>query len=237
VEPKKPEHLAAFATAFLERLQDHPEAEQFVLGGYFALKHYLDYRETGDVDAWWRSREDPRALAAARDAFSQTASEFSYSVRERGWGETVSLEAVDDKGSQVFSFQVAVRSVQIEDPIASPWGRFPIETLDDNIASKMQALVARGAPRDFVDIKAVADAGLISVGRCWELWAAKDPGIEVDDARLRVRSHLERIEARMPIDRVPAERRVEARGLRVWFRDEFTADPGKGRRESETDLP
>ena len=235
--PKKPKRLGAFAAAFLERLQDQPEAEQFVLGGYFALKHYLDYRETGDVDAWWRSREDPRALAAARDAFGQTTSEFGYSVRERGWGETVSLEAIDDKGSQVFSFQVAVRSVQIEDPIASPWGRFPIETLDDNIASKMQALVARGAPRDFVDIKAVVDAGLISAARCWELWVAKDPGIEVDDARLRVRSHLERIEARMPIDRVPAERRADARGLRAWFRDEFTADPGKDRRESEKGSP
>jgi len=65
----------------------------------------------------------------------------------------------------------------------------------------------------------------------------EEPGIEVDDARLRVRSHLERIEARMPIDRVPAERRLEARGLRAWFRDEFTADPGEGRRESETDSP
>ena len=231
--PTKPEHLAAFAAAFLERLQNRPEAEQFILGGYFALKHYLDYRETRDVDAWWRSREDPRALAAAREAFSRTASDFGYAVRERGWGETVSLEAIDKKGSQVFSFQVAVRSIQIEDPIASPWGRFPIETLDDNIASKMQALVARGAPRDFVDIKKVVGAGLVSTARCWELWAAKDPGIEVDDARLRVRAHLERIEARMPIDGVPLERRADAMELRAWFRDEFTTGPGEARPEGE----
>jgi Nucleotidyl transferase AbiEii toxin, Type IV TA system len=159
VEPKKPQHLAPFAAAFLQRLQDRPEAEQFVLGGYFALKHYLDYRETGDVDAWWRSREDPRALAAAREIFRETAADFGYSVRERAWGETVSIEALDDEGHKMFSFQIAVRSIQIDEPIASPWGRLPIETLDDNVASKMQALVARGAPRDFVDIYRTASHG------------------------------------------------------------------------------
>ncbi len=49
MEPRKPEHPDPFAAAFLERLQNRPEAEQFVLGGYFALKHY---RQTGDVVAW-----------------------------------------------------------------------------------------------------------------------------------------------------------------------------------------
>ncbi len=167
MEPRKPEHPDPFAAAFLERLQNRPEAEQFVLGGYFALKHYLDYRQTGDVDAWWLSREDPRALAAAREAFVQTAAEFGYSVRERSWGETISLEAVDG-ANKTFSFQVSVRSVEIEPPVPSPWGRFPIETLDDNVASKMVALVARGAPRDFVDVKAIVDAGLVTAERCWE---------------------------------------------------------------------
>jgi len=237
VEPKKPEHLAAFPAAFLERLQDSPEAAQFVLGGYFALKHYLDYRETGDVDAWWRSREDPRALEAAREAFRQTADDFGYSVRERSWGETVSLEALDDTGNHLFSFQVAVRSIQVENPIASPWGSIAIETFADNIASKMQALVARGAPRDFVDIKKVVDASLVSITRCWELWAAKDPGITFSDARFRVRAHLESIEARMPIERLPAERRLAASELRAWFRDEFTTRPGEGGRELEEGLP
>ncbi len=223
MEPRKPEHPDPFAAAFLERLQNRPEAEQFVLGGYFALKHYLDYRQTGDVDAWWLSREDPRALAAAREAFTQTAVAFGFSVRERAWGETISLEAFDG-ANKAFSFQVAVRSVEIEHPLPSPWGRFPIETLDDNVASKMVALVARGAPRDFVDIKQVVDAGLLTVERCWELWAAKDPGIDVDDARVRVKIHLAGIEARRPIDRIPVEHRAAAAQLRAWYRDEFAAD-------------
>ncbi len=230
MEPRKPEHPDPFAAAFLGRLQDLPEAEQFVLGGYFALKHYLDYRPTGDVDAWWRSREDSRALAAARDAFAHTAEEFGYTVRERAWGETISLEAYDGS-SKAFSFQVSVRSVEIDQPIASPWGRFPIETLDDNVASKMLALVARGAPRDFVDVKQIVDVGLVSVARCWQLWTAKGPGIELEDARARVRINLERIEARMPLERLPAERRNAAAELRAWYRDEFAGPRAAGHGE------
>jgi hypothetical protein len=236
VQPRKPDHPDPFAAAFLSRLQDHPEVEQFVLGGYFALKHYLDYRQTGDVGAWWRSRQDPHTLAVARGAFAETAVEFGYSVRERAWGETISLEALDG-GNKAFSFQVSIRSVEIDEPIASPWGRIPIETLDDNVASKMMALVARGAPRDLVDIKQVIDADLLSAARCWELWAAKDPGIELDDARIRVRTHLERIEARMPIDRLPVERRAAAAELRAWYRDAFTDTRGgaMGRGEERRD--
>ena len=196
-----------------------------MLGGYFALKHYLDYRETGDIDAWWRSREDPRALGAAREAFKETAAEFGYTVRERTWGETISLEAFDGT-NKAFSFQVSVRSVEIAPPLASPWGHFPIETLDDNVASKMTALVARGAPRDFVDIKQMVDAGLVTVDRCWELWNAKRPGIEIEDACLRVKMHLATIEARRPIERIPADERPAAERLRAWYRDVFTADSG-----------
>jgi hypothetical protein len=133
-------------------MQDRPEAEQFVLGGCFALKHYLDYRHSGDVDAWWRSCRHAQALAVAREAFARTAAEFGYSVHERAWGETILLE--------------------------------------------MMALVARGAPCDFADIKQVVDAGLISQARCWELWVTMKAAIEPEDARDRVQTHLARINAR-----------------------------------------
>lgn len=234
VDPRRPEHPDPFATAFLDRLKDRPEAEQFVLGGYFALKHYLDYRDTGDVDAWWRTRQDAQALAVAREVFAETAAQFGYTVRERTWGETVSLEALDG-ASKAFSFQVSIRSVEIGQPVPSPWGRFPIETLEDNIASKMMALVARGAPRDFVDIKEIVDAGLVSAPRCWGLWAEKKPGIELDDARVRVQTHLARIAARMPIERLPIERREAAAQLRAWYRDEFTLPPPVDRGHARAD--
>ncbi len=229
--PERPEQLDPFAVAFLNRLKDRPEAEQFVLGGYFALKHYLDYRQTADVDAWWKTRLDARALASAREAFAETATEFGYSTRERSWGETVSLEALDG-GKKVFSFQVAVRSVEIEPPIPSPWGKIPIETLEENIGAKMTALVNRGAPRDFVDVKAVVDAGLVTTERCWQLWLAKNPDSTPDEGKMAVQSHLASLIARTPLERLAPERQAEARTLRAWYEHDFAR--GRGEQENET---
>ncbi len=223
MQPKKPSHPDPFAAAFLERLQDRPEAEQFVLGGGFALKHYLDYRATADVDAWWRGSVDPNALDAARAAFADVAREFGYTVQERQTGTMTSIEAVDGK-RKVFSFQVALRTVEIERPVRSPWGRFPIETFDENVAAKMNALVNRGAPRDFRDIREIVAAGLATPERCWELWAAKNPGSNVADARLAVQNGIAGIAARTPLDRMDPADRGRAAELRAWFRDVFAAD-------------
>lgn len=221
--PKKPQHPDPFAEAFLERLQNRPEAEQFVLGGGFALKHYLDYRSTADVDAWWRTVPDVAALEAAREAFSDVAKRFGSTVHERATGSMISIEAVRE-GRKVFSFQVALRDVAIEPPVPSPWGRFPIETLADNVGAKMNALVNRGAPRDFRDICEIVQAGIATRERCWQLWATKNPGRDIADARLAVQHWLAGIEARRPLERMDGPDRNRAQALRAWFRDVFTAE-------------
>ncbi|MEA2689083.1 MAG: Nucleotidyl transferase AbiEii toxin, Type system [Candidatus Eremiobacteraeota bacterium] len=224
VEPRKPEHPDPFAEAFLERLQDRPEAEQFVLGGGFALKHYLDFRATADIDAWWRAAPDLGALEAAREAFADVADRFGYSVRERASGTMTSIEAVNGH-RKVFSFQVAVRDVEIERPVRSPWGRFPIETADENVAAKMNALVNRGAPRDFRDIREIVAAGIATTERCWQLWFAKNPGRDAGEARREVQRLLAGIEARRPLERLAPAERERAAELRAWFRTVFAAEP------------
>ncbi|MDP9107094.1 MAG: nucleotidyl transferase AbiEii/AbiGii toxin family protein [Candidatus Eremiobacteraeota bacterium] len=237
MDPRKPEHPDPFAAAFLDRLKDRPEAEQFVLGGGFALKHYLDYRSTADVDAWWRTIPDPVALDAAREAFASVARDFGYHVQERATGSMTSIEAVDGN-RKVFSFQVALRDIAIESPVASPWGRFPIETPADNIAAKMNALVNRGAPRDFRDIREIVTAGLATPQHCWELWVTKNPGRDVSDARRAVQHWLAGIAARRPLERIAPDERGRAAELREWFRDVFAADPtaaarGDAKRDDE----
>ncbi len=42
----------------------------------------------------------------------------------------------------------------LEDSIESAWAPIKIKTLRDNVGAKMNALVGRGAPRDFIDIAA-----------------------------------------------------------------------------------
>jgi hypothetical protein len=51
--PKPPRNIDPLARAVLTGLGAHPEASVLVLGGAFALRHYLDYRDTHDLDAWW----------------------------------------------------------------------------------------------------------------------------------------------------------------------------------------
>ncbi len=235
MEPRKPKDPNPFAAAFLERLEDQPEAEQFVLGGGFALKHYLDYRTTADIDAWWRTGPDARALAAARQAFADVAQQFGYGVQERQTGAMISIEALNEK-RKVFSFQVAPRDVELDEPVRSPWGRFPIETLDDNIAGKMNALVNRGAPRDFLDVREIVAAGMATIDHCWLLWATKNRGRDVSAARREVQRLLAGIEARMPLERLGVDERQRAALLRKWFREAFAASPidrGEERRNGE----
>ena len=52
----------------------------------------------------------------------------------------------------------------------------------------MNALVNRGAPRDFLDIHAVVEADLLTPARCWELWQAKNPGAAAARKHPRSRS-------------------------------------------------
>lgn len=154
-----------------------------VLGGHFALRCYLDYRSTHDLDGWWL-----RGLSAGqrRDA------------------------------------RAVIRLVA--DEVASAHG-LSIETLRDNLASKMDALVARGAPRDFSDVYEVVQAGLATVSELWDHWHAKNPDTPIDRARAQVVKHIESIAARRPLDQVPEHERPAAEALRRWARTDLTAHP------------
>ena len=126
----------------------------------------------------------------------------------------------------VFNFQVAERSARLELPLQSPWPSVNLDSVADLVASKMMALVERGAPRDFVDIRAVCLADLVKPDQCWDLWKRRQErgGSDADfnRARLAVETHLQRIEAHRPLGGIDsAERRSEATEARRWFREEF----------------
>jgi hypothetical protein len=218
---KKPAQLDPLAEEVLARLAGRPEAAQIVLGGYFALKHYLDYRQTHDIDAWWQSRAGHEAVSAIEQVMGQVAAERGLGFAKRVFGDTMSFELLREK-KRVFSFQIAVRSVELEPPIQSPWPPVLIETLADNIGAKMNALVDRGAPRDFADIRHVTESGLLDVRQCWDLWQRKNPGADETAAKEKVRLQLAAITARRPLESIadPNLRR-EAAATRQWFSTKF----------------
>ena len=223
VAMRRPVHLDPRAERILSLLVAKPEAAEIVLGGYFALQHYADYRHTHDIDAWWKSRANPATEQAIREAMHRLADDEGGALQERRFGETVSFELVRG-GKRVFSFQIAVRSLGLEEPVASAWPPVLIETLADNLASKMNALVDRGAPRDFTDIKHVVDEGLVTVPGIWDLWHRKNPDEPLDAAKQKVLLHLAALEGRRPLGSIRDEaERERAEATRAWCKREFAS--------------
>lgn len=228
--PEMPSQLDPLAKELLTGLQSCKAASHVVLGGYFALKHYCDYRLTHDVDAWWSEEstasDRKKVRAALKEIMGQMASRHRLKLHHRRFGDTESWELERD-GKTIFSFQISARTVRLAPYLQSPWPPVRIETLTDNVASKMNALVQRGAPRDFVDIRQLDLAGLMTPSDCWHAWAKKNPDLKLDDARAEVARHLHELELRRPLDTITdAIERERARQTRDWFRTVFLKSPG-----------
>ena len=92
IRPKPPQSLNLYARELLEALAGHPEAAQIVLGGGVALSHYLEYRGTVDVDAWWRTGANRDTRDLARRLMEELAAKHGLQFRLRSWGDTESYE-------------------------------------------------------------------------------------------------------------------------------------------------
>jgi len=174
--PKLPAHLTEYARICLQALVDARLGKKISLGGALGLLHYLDYRPTHDVDAWWgdvTGQERQQIVETIEGALRP----FGM-VKTRTWGDVVSIELQDDAG-KAFSFQTASRSAQLEPSRFMPEFEVLLDSFSDLVASKMVALVERGAPRDFRDIDAICQAGLITPKECWGLWRkCYEPGLD-----------------------------------------------------------
>lgn len=221
--PRKPANLDPRAVRLLEWLGAQPWANRIVLGGGVALKHYLDYRPTRDCDAWWdeAATAEERARALAEIARALERLNPGCTLRRDDWGEVNSL-AVQEGGTVVFSFQIARRTRQLAPYLPSPWGCVQIETLEDNVASKMAALVDRGVGRDFLDIRQLHVRLGWSSERLWSVWEQKHPLRSVADAQAKARLKLEVLIRSRPLASIPEpDERAAAGAAREWFLNDF----------------
>jgi Nucleotidyl transferase AbiEii toxin, Type IV TA system len=223
-QPRRPEHLPDYSEMCLQALVERGLAEKISLGGAFGLLHYLDYRATHDVDAWWAETATPADQRQVLQVL-EVALGRAGEVKTRAWGDVVSVE-LKRAGKTVFSFQIARRSAQLEPSQPAPWIQVPLDSLSDLVASKMAALVERGAPRDFRDIYRLCQARLMTPRECWALWQRRQQaaGSSADFARakLAVETHLARIAQHRRLEQiVDAGQRLEAEQVRAWFKGGF----------------
>jgi hypothetical protein len=222
--PQKPSQLSPYARACLEGLVRENLAGRISIGGGFGLFHYIDYRVTHDVDAWWSDSLTEVQKQSVVKALQRNLSNFG-NVRVRSWGDVVSVELSQD-GRTVFSFQIATRTLRLEEPVSAGWINVPLDSLADLVASKMNALVERGAPRDFLDIYSLCMAGLVTKEECWVLWSKRQSlaGSDTDGSRahLAIETHLERIALHRPLEMISdLGQREQASQLRDWFISKF----------------
>ncbi len=226
-KPKPPRTVSEHARACLEALSAAGCGGLLSLGGAFALAYYHEYRSTADVDAWWTERAGADERTRVVKVIEQALSRYG-AVKTRQWGDVTSVELAVS-GKVVFGVQIAQRSAQLEASLPAPWpSGLLIDGLDDLLASKMEALVSRGAPRDFRDVHAVCDAALADRSELWSLWQRRREiaGEAADrrNAALAVRTHLERIERVRPLEKIADLGQREAAGaLRAWFKEHFLA--------------
>ena len=223
-KPKRPTHISLYAELCLKALASAGLGQAISLGRAFGLLHYLDYRPTNDIDAWWAEDANPVQRTQVVEVVAHVLAAHGE-VRQREWGDVVSLDLIEDRKT-IFSFQFAVRSVQLNDTVSSSWTDVQLDSLDDLIASKMVALVERGAPRDFRDIYAVCETRIISPQDCWQLWRVQQErtgrATSFSRAKLAMTTQLKRIELSRPLDTIADERqRMEAEKTRSWFSEEF----------------
>ncbi len=216
LQPTPPRELNALAAEVLSKLRGQPGAEHLIIGGGVALQHYCPHRPTVDLDGWWRDRARHETEVLLEGVLCAMAQAHGLTYQRRAFGDTQSFELVQG-GQKVFTVQIALRSVALDEPLPSAWTPVLIETFRDNLGAKMNALVGRGAPRDFTDVFEVCYRGLATPEDCWSLWQQKNPDQEVSAARSRVLLHLEQIAARRPLNSLadPAERK-RAQRLRAW---------------------
>jgi hypothetical protein len=224
IQPHQPSHLSPYARACLDALVEANLAERISLGGALGLFHYLDYRPTHDVDAWWSEPLTEGQKQEVTQTLETTLAAFG-SVNTRSWGDVVSVE-LSQGGKKVFSFQIAARSTRLEQPISAGWIEVPLDSLSDLVASKMVALVERGAPRDFLDIFSLCQTGMLTIDECWLLWRRRQTqaGSDVDlgRARLAIETHLERITLHRPLEQIAdLGQRQQASQLRNWYLNDF----------------
>lgn len=220
--PKPPGNLHPLSRELLESLAGHAEAAEIVIGGGVALSHYLEYRPTVDLDAWWHGEPRAEVVAFLEAAMQALASRHGFEYRRRSWGETESLELLQGTQKQ-FSFLISRRTLSLDEALPSQWKPVCIETLRDNVASKMTALVQRGAPRDFLDIYHLCTRDVMSMVDCWRAFTDKDLGISIDEAKRKIIARLAMLEVSRPLETIqPVEAREQASRVREWYYRVFT---------------
>jgi hypothetical protein len=138
LQPHRPTHIPHYAEICLQALVASGLNDKISLGGAFGLLHYLDYRPTHDVDAWWDASATNHDKNRTVEVLESALSPYG-GVQTRTWGDVTSVELMQEDKT-VFSFQIVQRSVQLEPSVSTTWIAVPLDSFEDLVASALSRL-------------------------------------------------------------------------------------------------
>jgi predicted nucleotidyltransferase component of viral defense system len=150
----KDQNISEHAVFVLNEIALSPITDLCIVGGV-ALNHYVSYRKTRDIDTTWINGEPSQDTLTKLDKISQKlAKEFklNYKRNTSSYVESFNFYKEDQK---VFNIDCSIRNTykhgkNLKSPEKTQNG-IAVESLHDNILSKISALIDRGVPRDITD--------------------------------------------------------------------------------------
>ncbi len=102
IQPKQPSLLSGYAEACLKALVKANLADRISIRGAFGLFHYIDYRPTQDMEAWWSQTITEAQKKEVIFTIQSALRSFVKLSLDHG-GDVVSDELSQDN-KKVFSF-------------------------------------------------------------------------------------------------------------------------------------
>ena len=134
-------------------------------------------RPTKDVDLFSNEAGGPGAVTAAVQAALEAAGYEVLVTRPPELNQGEFSQMVVSRGDESMQLDIA-RDWRRWPPVELQVG--PVLHLDDAVSSKVNAMVGRGAPRDFIDVAAAVGHGY-SRAELMRLTFTRDPGLRVVD--------------------------------------------------------
>jgi hypothetical protein len=165
---------AEVARIALEAAAEHGFA---LAGGNALVAHGLVARDTHDVDLFSDQAGGPGAVTATVRTALEAAGYDVAVTRPPELNDGEFARLVVRRGNEGMQLDMA-RDWRKWPPVRLDVG--PVLHLDDAVSSKVNAMVGRWAPRDFIDVAAAIDHGY-SRPELMTLTFTRDPGLRVED--------------------------------------------------------
>lgn len=227
----KSKYISKYATFILTEIQKDPIDELCIVGGV-ALNHYIPYRTTDDLDtSWINGKPNLNTLRKLEIIGNKLSKEYNLIMKKEDNNTVNSFNFFNKQDEKVFSIDCSIRSKFVEKKLIKPLNPsiqgIQVESLYDNITSKVTALIERGIPRDITDTIEIIKKTNISFEVImtnltnYYKWSDKEKSQKLD----KIEKNVNAIFTRRPINKFKNPKKAlntRKKIYKILFKKEYT---------------